>query len=82
MNPKNNGSAGALKLLNITMEEALPSFIDYLRGGEQLSAIVAIDYTFPNKVPEDPASLHAKLPNGSFNEYQQAIRSVCQLILN
>lgn len=82
LDAKKDRSAGTLRLIKFTIEETHPSFIDYIRGGEQLSAIVAIDFTYSNKPPEDPTSLHAKLPNGLLNEYQQAISAVCQLILN
>jgi len=36
----------------------VPSFIDYLRGGWQISLAVAIDFTASNGNPQDRQSLH------------------------
>jgi len=77
-NPK-KGGAGTLKLLSFTLE-LRPSFIDYLRGGEQLNLITAIDFTGSNGVPNQPNSLHYVNPNAP-NEYQQTILSVGNIVL-
>lgn len=77
-NPK-KGGPGTLKLLSFTLE-LRPSFIDYLRGGEQLNLITAIDFTGSNGVPTQPNSLHYMNPSGP-NEYQQTILSVGNIIL-
>jgi len=79
-NPKKKGNTGTLKLLSYSVQER-PSFVDFLRGGTQLNSIVAIDFTGSNGIPTQPSSLHAMLPQG-LNEYQKAISSVCQIILN
>ena len=78
-NPKSS-KAGALNLLSFSIQER-PTFIDYLRGGEQLNLVVAIDFTGSNGNPIDPSSLHAFKP-GQLNEYQTALSGVGQIVLN
>jgi len=80
-NPKKKKSTGTLRVTNFSLQEK-PSFVDYLRGGTQLNTVVAIDFTGSNGVPSRPESLHALLPNGMMNQYQKAINSVCQIVLN
>eukprot|EP01080_Neovahlkampfia_damariscottae_P002551 gene2551-3513_t len=53
----------------------IPTFLDYLVGGQQISLIVAIDFTASNGNPSDPDSLHYMNVN-QFNDYQKAIISV------
>ena len=74
--PKHS-KAGTLKLLNFALEEH-PSFIDYIRGGEQINFAVAIDFTGSNGIATNPTSLHARSEN---NQYQKAITSVGQILL-
>ncbi|KAI7845503.1 hypothetical protein COHA_000926 [Chlorella ohadii] len=62
VNPRKQGSAGysssgALLVKSVTVTPR-PSFLDYIRGGVELSFIVGIDYTASNGDPRDPASLH------------------------
>jgi len=78
-NPKSS-KPGSLKLLSFSVQER-PTFIDYLRGGEQLNLVVAIDFTGSNGVPTQPSSLHAFKP-GQLNEYQTALAGVGQIVLN
>jgi hypothetical protein len=56
--------------------------LDYLRGGLQLSVIVAVDFTGSNGIPTAPDSLHAFKYDGSYNDYQKAISGVCDILLN
>ncbi|CAG9334743.1 unnamed protein product [Blepharisma stoltei] len=58
------------------------SFIDYIAGGCQISLIVAIDFTASNMDPRDPQSLHYLNPNNMFNQYQSALFSVGEILLN
>lgn len=58
-----------------------PSFVSYLRGGLELNMIVAIDFTGSNGVPKFPTSLHHMNPNKP-NQYQMAIFSVAQILMN
>jgi len=49
------------------------SFIDYLRGGMQISLSFSIDFTASNEKPTDPKSLHYLGTN--FNQYELAIKA-------
>ena len=71
---------GTLKLTTIEIMET-PTFFDYIRGGEQLSFIAAIDFTGSNGNPSSSSSLHA-LNIDAYNQYQQALVSVGEIILN
>ena len=51
----------------------VPSFVDYLRGGWQISLAVAIDFTASNGNPLDQRSLHFSGPQ---NQYYSAISQV------
>ena len=70
--------------LKITQSQIIdkPSFIDYLRGGEQLNMMVAIDFTGSNGTPTNPSSLHYIRPDGGLNQYQAALVEVCDILLN
>ena len=39
-------------------------FLDYVRGGEELNLICAVDFTGSNGIPSYPGSLHAINQNG------------------
>ena len=58
-----------------------PSFVDYLRGGLELNMIVAIDFTGSNGSPKHPSSLHYMNPTMP-NQYQMAIASITQILMN
>ena len=54
------------------------SFIDYLRGGTQISLSIAIDFTASNLSPNDPKSLHYL---GSYNnQYELAIKACGEIV--
>ncbi|KAL5473575.1 hypothetical protein EMCRGX_G028072 [Ephydatia muelleri] len=55
------------------------SFVDYIKGGCQISLITAVDFTASNGHPSDPSSLHYSTPSQE-NEYIQAIRSVASVL--
>lgn len=78
-NPKSK-NPGTLKLLSFAIKER-PTFIDFLRGGENLNLVAAIDFTGSNGIPTEPSSLHAFKP-GQLNEYQTALATVGQIILS
>ena len=59
----------------------VPSFLDYLRGGLDLSMLVAIDFTGSNGVPRFPTSLHYMDPHAP-NQYQLAIASIAQILMS
>jgi hypothetical protein len=46
----------------------IASFVEYLRGGCELSLIAAIDFTASNGDPRTPSSLHFRKPQGDMNE--------------
>ena len=52
--------------------EKKTSFVDYLKGGMQISLTIGIDFTYSNEVPSNPASLHFS-KNGSPTLYSLAI---------
>ena len=67
--------AGTIKLISFDLM-VKPSFMDFIRGGEQLSFILAVDFTGSNGIPTSSSSLHYIDPSGQFNQYQSAIVSV------
>jgi hypothetical protein len=68
--------------LTITIEklQKLHRFIDYLRGGLQISMILGIDFTSSNMQVNDPNSLHYIHEEG-MNAYEKAI-SACGKIVS
>lgn len=56
------------------------SFLDYLRGGMQVSLIVCIDFTGSNGDPRDSRSLHFRDPTGEFNQYERVISHVGSIV--
>lgn len=59
------------------------SFIEYLQGGMDISLICCIDFTGSNGIPSQPSSLHYLSPNPDIlNDYQRAILSVGEILLN
>jgi hypothetical protein len=71
---------GTLDLAGTTVQK-LPSFMDFLQGGLEMKMFVAVDFTGSNGDPRAPNSLHFMRP-GAFNEYQQAIVSVGEILSN
>ncbi|CAD8099616.1 unnamed protein product [Paramecium primaurelia] len=58
-----------------------PTFMDFLKDGEQINLIIGVDYTAQNGNPNFPDSLHAfKTQNG--NQYETAIKACAQILLN
>jgi hypothetical protein len=54
-------------------------FVDFLRGGLQLSMIFGIDFTASNGEPDKETSLHY-INSNSLNDYQRAIRSCGDIV--
>jgi len=50
-----------------------PTFVDYIRGGLDLSLVLAIDYTGSNGDPNLPDSLHHVVKGGRLNPYENVI---------
>ncbi len=59
-----------------------PSFIDYLRGGTQLTLITAIDFTGSNGEPHHKQSHHYICPTGRLNHYQKAILEIGDILVH
>ncbi|CAL4187739.1 unnamed protein product, partial [Meganyctiphanes norvegica] len=55
------------------------SFIDYIKGGMDMNAFIAIDFTASNGDPRSPQSLHYINPSAP-NQYSSAIQSVGEII--
>lgn len=85
--PSTNKFVGNLILLNHT-KEINYAFVDYLRGGMEISLITCIDFTGSNGIPSSPSSLHflQNVDNlddqRTLNDYQKAILSVGNILLN
>mmetsp|Transcript_46909 Transcript_46909/g.114263 ORF Transcript_46909/g.114263 Transcript_46909/m.114263 type:complete len:557 (+) Transcript_46909:148-1818(+) len=59
----------------------LPSFLDYITTGCEITLTVAIDFTLSNGAPTEPSSLHHMRTDGGWNAYQQAIIAVSEVLL-
>ncbi|XP_071531309.1 copine-8-like [Panulirus ornatus] len=55
------------------------SFIDYIKGGMEINAFIAIDFTASNGDPRSPQSLHF-INTSSPNQYVRAIKAVGEII--
>ncbi|KAL5473572.1 hypothetical protein EMCRGX_G028068 [Ephydatia muelleri] len=80
-NPTQKGKKKSTGVLVFTSVRATPvhSFVDYIKGGCQISLITAVDFTASNGHPSQPSSLHYTSPYQE-NEYVQAIRSVASVL--
>ena len=79
---KQSAVSGELALSSF-QKEINYSFIDYLRGGIDINLITCIDFTGSNGIPSHPGSLHYMAPSidAQPNQYQKAIQSVGQILL-
>ena len=64
------------KFLSVLM----PSMVDLVRQGMQMSLYVAIDFTGSNGLATSPASLHYMNPNLKLNGYESVITSVGSIL--
>ncbi|KAL7640170.1 UNVERIFIED_CONTAM: hypothetical protein RMT77_009584 [Armadillidium vulgare] len=55
------------------------TFLDYIKGGTEINAFIAIDFTASNGNPQDSQSLHYINPHAP-NQYVRAIQSVADII--
>ncbi|CAL4141012.1 unnamed protein product, partial [Meganyctiphanes norvegica] len=55
------------------------SFLDYIKGGTEISTFIAIDFTASNGEPDSPKSLHF-INTSSPNQYTRAIQTVGEII--
>ncbi|KAG2378434.1 hypothetical protein C9374_008073 [Naegleria lovaniensis] len=70
--------SGNIIIDSISVEKAY-SFLDYVRGGYQISLIAGIDFTASNGDPNNSQSLHYRSAN-YLNDYQKAILSVGEIL--
>jgi hypothetical protein len=75
--PENKYGEIYVKKLDIL---AVPSFLEYLKGGLQMNLMVAVDFTGSNGDPSRPNSLHFMDPNRP-NQYVRAIMSVGDILM-
>lgn len=77
---RNHKKPGVLVLEQMS-EVTIPTFMDYLKGGQELNLSIAIDFTASNGSVSSPSSLHYMDPYKP-NQYQAAINAVSQILLN
>jgi len=59
----------------------LHTFLEYVSGGCEICLTAAVDYTQSNGDIDLPGSLHKQAPN-SYNDYEKALFSVGEILLN
>jgi hypothetical protein len=59
----------------------VPSFVDYIAGGCEISLIITVDFTGSNGDPRIPGTLHHIRP-GSMNEYESVLSSVGDILIH
>merc|ERR1711953_828876 len=72
-------NSGFLHLITCKLE-TIPTFLDFISNGTELSFTVAVDFTASNGNPQDSRSLHYINPSGAPNQYVAAIRAVGEII--
>ena len=73
-------NSGTLTVLNAGIQKR-PAFLDFIKGGCEISLSVAIDFGASNGSPENPTSLHHLDPSGlKLNHYQTAIIAVGNVV--
>ncbi|XP_072013464.1 copine-8-like isoform X3 [Amphiura filiformis] len=75
---KSYKNSGLAMLTHVKVDQQF-SFLDYIRGGCQIAATVAVDFTASNGDPRQPTSLHYMNPYQP-NHYQRAIHSVVEVL--
>eukprot|EP01017_Pseudomicrothorax_dubius_P007006 TRINITY_DN12114_c0_g1_i2.p1 TRINITY_DN12114_c0_g1~~TRINITY_DN12114_c0_g1_i2.p1 ORF type:complete len:513 (-),score=66.55 TRINITY_DN12114_c0_g1_i2:35-1573(-) len=74
-----NGSSGFIILESASIVQN-NEFLDYIMGGTQLNAMIAIDYTVSNKDPRRRIDRHQLTPH-RLNDYQLAINKIVDILL-
>lgn len=75
-------SVGQIYVIEPHFGKEFPTFFDYVKDGEKLSLMVAIDFTESNMDPIDPNSLHYLPQNGeSWNPYQTCLHTILPILL-
>jgi hypothetical protein len=81
MNTDKQKEAGDLIVLNFMEREVFP-FTSYLAGGLNMSLVCCVDFTGSNGAVTSPKSLHYIDSSKGLNQYQQAILSVGDILMN
>merc|ERR1719471_1513019 len=76
---KKKKNSGFLHLETCKLE-IVPTFLDFISNGTELSFTVAVDFTASNGNPQDARSLHYINPSGAPNQYVAAIKAVGEII--
>src|SRR3990167_5846485 len=73
----------AHKVVSPLISEEVFNFLDYLKGGLNISLYLGIDFTASNGVVTDPKSLHYVNPSNpdTLNPYQQAVVTAADVLL-
>jgi vacuolar-type H+-ATPase subunit F/Vma7 len=71
---------GEIRLVKVEVTKE-PSFLDYIYGGCSINLVIGIDFTSSNGHPSGPSSLHY-INKQSLNQYQTALKSVGQILLD
>ncbi|KAJ3045163.1 Copine-8, partial [Rhizophlyctis rosea] len=79
LNPKKKGKSSGIFVVQAFTIETIPSFVDYISSGTNLSLAVAIDFTGSNGDPNEPSSLHYRNA-GRMNSYEEAIWGVGSIL--
>merc|ERR1740117_1462134 len=78
MGKKKAKNRGTLTFAKFKIER-IPSFLEFLAGGMQVSLMVAIDFTGSNKDPSVPDSLHYR-GGDQPNQYESAITTIGNIL--
>ncbi|KAL5473582.1 hypothetical protein EMCRGX_G028082 [Ephydatia muelleri] len=78
--PKSKKKSTGVLVFNSVKTVPRPTFVDYIKGGCQISLIVAVDFTGSNGSPSDASSLHY-IGSAQDNQYLQAIKSVGSVLV-
>jgi len=83
INPKKSGKRGYKNSGILVFKQAnvvqVPTFLDFIRGGCEISMVVAVDFTASNGDPRNPTSLHHIDPSRP-NQYEMAIHAVGSIV--
>jgi hypothetical protein len=71
-------NSGKVILMNCQIRR-VDTFMDYIKGGTQVSATIAVDFTASNGDPRSPESLHFLNPSQP-NLYARALKAVGEII--
>lgn len=75
-------AVGYIYVIEPHFGKEFPTFFDFVKDGESLSIMVAVDFTESNMDPIDPNSLHYLSPKSeSMNPYQTCLHAILPILL-